>query len=223
MVAHVNFRRDLPPTDGLRSRKKAQTRLAIEEAASALFAEQGYEATTVEQISERAEISHMTFFRYFPSKAHVIILGRDNAQLPSLQREIVSRPHTESDMLALQRAIQLVWVPAIDPDRTIGTARAVAESVSLRGLYAEMNREWARAIAEALAVRRGLDAADESCKVIARTAIGVLGATVEAWVANGCRDALGDAAQRNFQALALAFEPRASAVRRRAVKARRAE
>jgi AcrR family transcriptional regulator len=119
MVAHVNFRRDAPPAEGLRSRKKARTRLAIEEAASALFAEQGYEATTVDQISQRAEISHMTFFRYFPSKAHVIILGRDNAQLPSLRREIVGRPQAESDMLALQRAIQLVWVPAIDPDRTI--------------------------------------------------------------------------------------------------------
>jgi AcrR family transcriptional regulator len=207
MVAHVNFRRDQQPAEGLRSRKKARTRQAIEEAASALFAEQGYEATTVEQISEQAEVSHMTFFRYFPSKAHVIILGRDNAQLPILQKEIVGRPQTESDMLALQRAIQLVWVPAIDPDRTISTARAVAESAALRGLYEDMNREWARAIAEALAMRRGLDAVDESCKVIARTAIGVLGASVEAWVAKACRDSLGDAVRRNFQALGLAFEP----------------
>jgi hypothetical protein len=110
-------------------------------------------------------------------------------------------------MLALQRAIQLVWVPAIDPDRTISTARAVAESAALRGLYEDMNREWARAIAEALAMRRGLDAVDESCKVIARTAIGVLGASVEAWVAKACRDSLGDAVRRNFQALGLAFEP----------------
>jgi AcrR family transcriptional regulator len=208
MVAHVNFRRDLQPAEGLRSRKKARTRRAIEEAASALFAEQGYEATTVEQISERAEISHMTFFRYFPSKAHVITLGRDNAQLPTLQREIVGRPHTESDMLAVQRAIELVWAPAIDADRTMSTARAVAESVSLRGLYDDMNREWARAIAEALAMRRGLATPDESCRVIARTAIAVLDTSVEVWLANACRDALVDAVRRNFQALGRAFEPR---------------
>jgi AcrR family transcriptional regulator len=218
MAAHVNFRRTLDSTEGLRSRKKARTRLAIEEAASALFAEQGYEATTIEQISERAEISHMTFFRYFPSKAHVIISGRDNAPLPALQSAIVDRPDTESDMLALQRAIELVWVPAIDPVRTMSTARAVAESTSLRGLYEEMNREWAGAIAEALARRRGADVSDESCKVIARTAISVLESSVETWMANKCRDALADAVQRNFQALGLAFERRSADVPRRRAK-----
>jgi hypothetical protein len=86
-----------------------------------------------------------------------------------------------------------------------------------------MNREWASAIAEALATRRGLETPDEGCKVIARTAIVVLGASVEAWVANGCRDALGDAVRRNFQALGLAFEARSSAVRREAVTRKRAE
>jgi AcrR family transcriptional regulator len=214
MVVHVNFRRDPQSADGLRSRKKARTRLVIEEAASALFAEQGYEATTVEQISERAEISHTTFFRYFPSKAHVVTLGRDNAPLPALRREILDRPPTEPDLLALQRAIQLIWAPAIDPDRTTSIAQAVAESISLRGLYEDMTREWTRAVADAVAGRRGLDTADEACRVIARTAIGVLEASVESWVANDCRPSLGDAIERNFDALRQAFE-------RPTVKARR--
>jgi hypothetical protein len=100
----------------------------------------------------------------------------------------------------------------------MSTARAVAESASLRGLYEEMNREWAGAIAEALARRRGADLADESCKVIARTAISVLESSVEAWMANKCRDALGDAVQRNFHALGLAFVPRSTDVHRRTAK-----
>jgi AcrR family transcriptional regulator len=208
MAAHVNFRRDPESAEGVRSQKKARTRLAIEEAAIALFAEQGYEATTIEQISERAEISQMTFFRYFPSKAHVVTFGRDNAQLPALQKAIVDRPYAESDMLALQHAIERVWVPAIDPDHTICTIRAVRESASLRGIYEGLNREWARAIAEALAKRRGAKVADESCKVIAQIAISVLGASVEAWMANNCRDSLGDAVRRCFQAMGRAFEPR---------------
>jgi AcrR family transcriptional regulator len=49
-----------------------------QEAASVLFAQKGYEATTIAQISEGVEISHVTFFRYFRRRAH-IILGRDNA------------------------------------------------------------------------------------------------------------------------------------------------
>jgi AcrR family transcriptional regulator len=57
---------------GLRERKKAKTRAAIQEHALRLFRAQGYEATTVEQIAEAAEVSPSTFFRYFPTKEDVV-------------------------------------------------------------------------------------------------------------------------------------------------------
>src|SRR3954463_15606751 len=52
----------------LRARKKVKTRDALCRAAVELFISKGFEATTVEEICERAEVSPSTFFRYFPTK-----------------------------------------------------------------------------------------------------------------------------------------------------------
>lgn len=58
---------------GLRERKKIRTRKAIRDNAMRLFAEQGYSATTIDQIAEAADISPSTFFRYYPTKEAVVL------------------------------------------------------------------------------------------------------------------------------------------------------
>jgi AcrR family transcriptional regulator len=81
---------------GLRERKKIKTRQAIRREALRLIDDNGYAATTVEQIAEAAEVSPGTFFRYFPSKESVLLaddldqlildaLARLPADLPPIQ------------------------------------------------------------------------------------------------------------------------------------------
>ncbi|MEV0802820.1 TetR family transcriptional regulator [Kribbella sp. NPDC050281] len=63
-----------PP--GLRERKKAKTRAAIQEHALRLFRDQGYAETTVQEIAAAAEVSPATFFRYFPTKEDTVVFDR---------------------------------------------------------------------------------------------------------------------------------------------------
>jgi AcrR family transcriptional regulator len=94
----------------LRERKARRTRDAIVEAAVALFAEQGYDNTSVAQIAERAEVGTRTFFRYFADKEDVLFGG----------------PGAEDEMAALIRS---ALVPADDADPPVRAAERAARAV----------------------------------------------------------------------------------------------
>ena len=85
---------------GLRERKKARTRAAIREHAFRLFRAQGYDATTVEQIADAAEVSPSTFFRYFPTKEDVVL--QDDLDL--LWMEAIQEQPPEMSPIAALRA-----------------------------------------------------------------------------------------------------------------------
>jgi AcrR family transcriptional regulator len=98
---------------GLRERKKAKTRLAIQEHALRLFREQGYDRTTVEQIADAAEVSPSTFFRYFPTKEDVVLY---DALDPLLIEAFGRQPEGLSAIEALRGATHEVW-RSISPEQ----------------------------------------------------------------------------------------------------------
>jgi AcrR family transcriptional regulator len=187
---------------GLRERKKIRTRLAIEDVALSLFEEQGYEATTVEEIAARAEVSTTTFFRYYPTKAE-ILLGDHGLQLPALLQAIVDRPSAENDLEAFRLAVQQEWVAAVDATRTARKARIVATSDLLSGLSFHRGHRWLYGIVDALSQRNSRSADDERNSLAARVGLEALASAVDRWIADDCAGALSEYVDTSFSRMAV--------------------
>ena len=91
--------------EGLRERKKQRTREQIIEAAMALFAERGYQATTIADIATAADVAPRTFFSYFPSKEAVVFHDVDET-IDELAGTLRDRLPGETAFDALRRFIE---------------------------------------------------------------------------------------------------------------------
>jgi AcrR family transcriptional regulator len=107
-----------------RERKKQRTRERIVESAFALFADRGYQATTLADIAAAADIAPRTFFSYFPSKEAVVFHNFD-AILASVQATLDERPDGETTLDMLRR-----WVGReLSPDRRIRDEEALRQAL----------------------------------------------------------------------------------------------
>jgi AcrR family transcriptional regulator len=100
-----------PEEMGLRERKKVRTRQTIERVALELFAKQGFQATTLAEIADAAEIAPSTLYAYFPLKED-ILFGLNDAVRESAKRRIIDRPKPETLVDALAAWIT-TEVPAL--------------------------------------------------------------------------------------------------------------
>lgn len=89
---------------GLRERKKRRTRHAIATAALRLFAERGYEETTIADIAAAADIAPRTFFGYFPSKEDVVFAEIDD-RLAEVAERLADRVPGESPIQTIRRGV----------------------------------------------------------------------------------------------------------------------
>lgn len=62
-----------PPRPGLRERKKAATMRHVQDTALELFTERGFDAVTIEEVAEAAEVSASSVYRYFGTKEGLIL------------------------------------------------------------------------------------------------------------------------------------------------------
>ncbi len=165
---------------GRRARKRDQTRHALATAAMQLFAAQGFPATTVEQVAERADVSPRTFFRYFDSKEDVLCpLDVHDAPIA----EIVAQPSTASDVEAVGAAFMAV-APVLEPmaERLWLLRDALASSAALRGRDFDQRQLAEDQIAIALARRRALPEPDRRARLGATLGFAVVRRAMSGWL-----------------------------------------
>jgi AcrR family transcriptional regulator len=113
---------------GLRERKKQQQRDAIAEAALRLFAERGYDKTTLADIAEAADISPRTIFAYYESKQDILFC-EESSSLEELKQKLEQRPPGTTTVDAIRELVSTVSAP---DEQALLRKRILADSPALQ-------------------------------------------------------------------------------------------
>jgi AcrR family transcriptional regulator len=156
--------------EGLRARKKRQTREEIAAAAMALFAARGFDAVTVAEIARAADVSEKTVFNYFPAKDDLVTLWGVE-RMDALMSAVRALP-PGAPLLEPFRRMTMDFLDEVERgpiDSIVAVPRLVMGSTALRErLFLAWERE-AAALTPVIAERAGLPPDDLLAAVIART------------------------------------------------------
>ncbi|OYW39916.1 TetR/AcrR family transcriptional regulator [Brevundimonas aurifodinae] len=167
---------------GLRERKRADTHARIHQAALALFARQGFEATTLDDIAIAAGVSRRSLFHYFGSKEDIVLSTK--AGLGELIEAAVARRPADEPLLAMAEHALTDMAGDFQGPEARALARLIHDTPALKaGDHAKYEMLEHR-LAAALAAQKRLPPDDLQARVVATTAIGVLRMATETWLAS---------------------------------------
>jgi AcrR family transcriptional regulator len=122
-----------PPAPGRRERRRQETSEKLFMAAMELFSRKGFAETTVEDITQAADVGKGTFFNYFPSKEHVLgyLVSKQHA---TIQRhlEMGREQHVEGEQLLTLLARDLIRVLSKSPKMARSIISAFLGNIEVR-------------------------------------------------------------------------------------------
>ncbi|MGW1956415.1 TetR family transcriptional regulator [Streptomyces sp. NPDC001920] len=174
----------------LRERKKQRTRDALLRTALELFTTQGYEQTTVDEITEAVDVSQRTFFRYFAGKEDAALAVGDLAVAHFVQA-VRERPAHEPPMQALRQSVLESWdtlndvIEAVVPvELYLRMYRVVESTPVLLAAHLRKSVEIEETLARILAERERVDVdADPRPRLAVAVFGGVMRLTERQWSA----------------------------------------
>jgi len=169
----------------LRERKKQRTRRALADAALRLFTEKGYDATTLEEVADQADVSKSTFFRFFPAKEAAAIEAE--AELWSAYLEALSRLELSGEVLEVLHQTLAVAVATLETswdERFLATRRLVAAEPALLGYLDHYRAGVKNELIALLAQKLRLGGEDLRLFVLAELTISAFSLAGRRWVRN---------------------------------------
>jgi AcrR family transcriptional regulator len=186
-------------TDGRRARRARELRRSLYDTAIRLFRERGYEATTIQQITEAVDTSKGTFFNYFPSKEHVLAAYHDEMTRSILGTLEATRHSTAASALLGTADACARWV-AGDAELAGAVVRVVFVSPVLAAAdHANGSRflAWLRGVVDD-GIERGELRRDLERDVFVSVVLGTLNSAAIEWITEGRAFDLVDACRRRI-------------------------
>jgi AcrR family transcriptional regulator len=192
-----------PPS--LAQRKRQLVRDELAEAAMRLLAQQGFGATTIEQIVAAAGVSRRTFFRYFESKEDVIVQALADTG-DELCAELGARPAAEPAAAALHHTFAaFVHKITEHPEKTLRITQLVLGSPALLARYLERQAQWQADLAAVLSRRTGQDPAGLRPALAAGVALTAFYTALTRWAASDGTCELAELVDEAFDVVAPAL------------------
>ena len=182
MATQPSGDRSLP----LRERKKLRTRRALADAALRMFAEKGFNETTLDELTEEAEVSRSTFFRTFPAKEAVAIEAE--VELWSAYLAALDARELSGAILGELHATLAEAVAGLESgwdERFLATRRLVSAEPALLAYVSHYRVGIERQVAALLAKKLGVDPEDLRLQVLAELATTAWSVSGRHWVRRG--------------------------------------
>ncbi|GEB49232.1 TetR family transcriptional regulator [Streptomyces cacaoi] len=168
---------------------------AILDTAVRLFAEQGYEQTTIAQIAREAGISQRSLFRYFGTKED-LVCGDQEALGELLKRTVEQQPAEMSAWDALRAGFEVILTANHPPERALELSRLIFDTPSLHARYIEKRLHWQAELVPVIRARLGNGPSgavpETQSKAIVATVFACIDTATELWAGHDGRIDLAD-------------------------------
>ena len=204
-MTHHPIDSEQPRPEGLRERKRRETRLRIATAGMRLFIANGFDGTTLDAVAAEAGIARRTFFSYFKSKEDILLAWQSGAW-DALRADLLKESPDQAPLDVVRRAL-VKNIPSYASDEMIIIDRLLRSTESLRARKQAGYEGQEQALFAALCEVWRQPERRTALRLVAMVSIGAMRVALEAWSEHGGTRPVATYLQEAFASLTAEIQP----------------